>query len=90
MTNVQVQRDGLTLRGVLEIPEGKDKYDMAILMHGFTGNCGRNNPGNLHYQLAQMLKKMGIASVRFGLHQNPSVVLLRIFQFFQLIGLRLE
>lgn len=23
MTNVQVQRDGLTLRGVLEIPEGK-------------------------------------------------------------------
>ena len=39
MTNVQVQRDGLTLRGVLEIPEGKDKYDMAILMHGFTGNC---------------------------------------------------
>ena len=65
MTNVQVQRDGLTLRGVLEIPEGKDKYDMAILMHGFTGNCGRDNPGNLHYQLAQMLKKMGIASVRF-------------------------
>ena len=44
MTNVQVQRDGLTLRGVLEIPEGKDKYDMAILMHGFTGNCGRDNP----------------------------------------------
>ena len=31
MTNVQVQRDGLTLRGVLEIPEGKDTYDMAIL-----------------------------------------------------------
>ena len=46
MTNVQVQRDGLTLRGVLEIPEGKDKYDMAILMHGFTGNSRRKNHVN--------------------------------------------
>lgn len=65
MTEVEVQRDGLTLRGVLETPDNKDSYNMAILMHGFTGNCGRNNPGNLHYRLAQMLKQAGIASVRF-------------------------
>ena len=35
--NVEVKRDGLTLRGELVVPE-KDSYDIAILMHGFTGN----------------------------------------------------
>lgn len=65
MTDIQVQRDGLTLRGILELPTDKEQYDMAILMHGFTGNCGRDNPGNLHYQLAALLKELGIASVRF-------------------------
>ena len=35
--NVALKRDGLTLRGELLLPE-KDSYDIAILMHGFTGN----------------------------------------------------
>ena len=35
--NVKLKRDGLTLRGELLLPE-KDSYDIAILMHGFTGN----------------------------------------------------
>ena len=35
--NVELKRDGLTLRGELLLPE-KDSYDIAILMHGFTGN----------------------------------------------------
>lgn len=65
MKDVQVQRDGLTLRGVLEVPDNKSEYNMAILMHGFTGNCGRNDPHSLHYQLAKTLKKLGVASVRF-------------------------
>lgn len=65
MTDVEIKRDGLTLRGVLEIPEEKTNFDLAILMHGFSGNCGRNNPGNMHYRLAKMLKEIGIASVRF-------------------------
>ena len=64
MTNVQVQRDGLTLRGVLEIPEGKDKYDMANLMHGFTGNCAVIIR-KFTLSVSTDVKKMGIASVRF-------------------------
>ena len=58
--NVEVKRDGLTLRGELVVPE-KDSYDIAILMHGFTGN--RN--GELLTALADALLEKGVASVRF-------------------------
>ena len=64
MQEIEIQRDGLTLRGILETP-AQNRYDLAILMHGFSGNCGRNNPGNMHYRLAKMLKANGIASLRF-------------------------
>ena len=57
--NVEVKRDGLTLRGELVVPE-KDSYDIAILMHGFTGN--RN--GELLTALADALLEKGVASVR--------------------------
>ena len=58
--NVELKRDGLTLRGELLLPE-KDSYDIAILMHGFTGN--RN--GELLTALADALLEKGVASVRF-------------------------
>ena len=58
--NVALKRDGLTLRGELLLPE-KDSYDIAILMHGFTGN--RN--GELLTALADALLEKGVASVRF-------------------------
>ena len=58
--NVELKRDGLTLRGELVVPE-KDSYDIAILMHGFTGN--RN--GELLTALADALLEKGVASVRF-------------------------
>ena len=58
--NVKLKRDGLTLRGELLLPE-KDSYDIAILMHGFTGN--RN--GELLTALADALLEKGVASVRF-------------------------
>ena len=55
--NVALKRDGLTLRGELLLPE-KDSYDIAILMHGFTGN--RN--GELLTALADALLEKGVAS----------------------------
>lgn len=58
--NVELKRDGLALRGELVVPE-KDSYDIAILMHGFTGN--RN--GELLTALADALSEKGVASVRF-------------------------
>lgn len=58
--NVELKRDGLILRGELVLPE-KDSYDIAILMHGFTGN--RN--GELLTGLADTLLKKGVSSVRF-------------------------
>lgn len=53
--NVELKRDGLTLRGELLLPE-KDSYDIAILMHGFTGN--RN--GELLTALADALLEKGL------------------------------
>lgn len=53
--NVALKRDGLTLRGELLLPE-KDSYDIAILMHGFTGN--RN--GELLTALADALLEKGL------------------------------
>ena len=53
--NVKLKRDGLTLRGELLLPE-KDSYDIAILMHGFTGN--RN--GELLTALADALLEKGL------------------------------
>lgn len=42
--NVEVKRDGLILRGLLETSD-TDEYDIAILMHGFTGNLGYQKTG---------------------------------------------
>lgn len=57
---VEIKRDGLTLRGDLEIPD-QDSYDIVILMHGFTGN--RNN--EILTAVKNLLLENGIASVRF-------------------------
>lgn len=58
--NVELKRDGLTLRGELVLPE-TDRYDIAILMHGFTGN----RDGELLTGLTDILLEKDIASVRF-------------------------
>ena len=59
--NVALKRDGLTLRGELLLPE-KDSYDIAILMHGFTGN--RN--GELLTALAEGLLLSGLILTDMG------------------------
>lgn len=57
---VEIKRDGLVLRGDLEIPH-QDYHDLVILMHGFTGN--RNN--TILTAVKDLLLENGIASIRF-------------------------
>ena len=67
---IEIHRDGLCLRGLLEVPD-KETYDMAILLHGFTGNCGYL-PEKILHQLAQRLLAQGIGVIRmdFNGHGN--------------------
>lgn len=46
---VEIKRDGLTLRGDLEIPQ-QESYDIVILMHGFTANR--------HSEILENIKKL--------------------------------
>lgn len=59
---VEIKRDGLTLRGTLEKPQAKE-FDLVILMHGFTSDRGVK-PDQLLYQLAQRLGTEGLATLR--------------------------
>lgn len=61
--NVEIKRDGLILRGLLEAPS-TNEYDIAILMHGFTGDLGYKKT-DLLAQVAQRLHEYGIATIRF-------------------------
>ena len=61
--NVEIQRDGLVLRGRLEKPE-KEKCPIAILFHGFTGNLAPEQD-SLFSRLSRRLNAAGIAAVRF-------------------------
>ena len=61
--NVEVKRDGLTLRGTY-VPVNRDRFDLAILMHGFTSDRGTTSDAML-YQIADQLKQNNVASLRF-------------------------
>lgn len=61
---VEIQNRGLTLRGMLHIPENaKGKVPMVPIFHGFTGN--KMEPHFIFVKLSRMLEAKGIASVRF-------------------------
>lgn len=61
---VEIESRGLTLRGILHIPEGMSgKVPMVPIFHGFTGN--KMEPHFIFVKLSRMLEKRGIASVRF-------------------------
>ncbi|MDV3427076.1 MAG: alpha/beta fold hydrolase [Bacillota bacterium] len=61
---VEIESRGLTLRGMLHIPEGiSGKVPMVPIFHGFTGN--KMEPHFIFVKLSRMLEKRGIASVRF-------------------------
>lgn len=61
--DVEIKRDGLTLRGTFTKPTAS-KFNLVILMHGFTSNRGVE-PDQLLYQLAEILAKRGLATLRF-------------------------
>ncbi|WP_119326731.1 alpha/beta fold hydrolase [Companilactobacillus musae] len=61
--DVEIKRDGLTLRGTYTKPQ-TDKFDLVILMHGFTSDRGMN-PDQLLYQLAKRFADKGLATLRF-------------------------
>lgn len=61
---VEIQSNGLTLRGMLHIPSGSsEKTPIVCIFHGFTGN--KMEPHFIFVKLSRMLESLGIASVRF-------------------------
>lgn len=62
--HVELEINGLTLRGMIHIPDGdKKKYPFVAMYHGFTGT--KVEAGFKFVQLSRMLEKAGIGSVRF-------------------------
>lgn len=60
---LEVENNGLVLRGILHRPLSKGKIPMVIMYHGFTGY-----KHEIHFMFAKasrLLEKKGIASVRF-------------------------
>jgi alpha/beta superfamily hydrolase len=61
---VEIQSNGLTLRGMLHVPSGAaEKTPIVCIFHGFTGN--KMEPHFIFVKLSRMLESVGIASVRF-------------------------
>lgn len=61
---VECKSRGLTLRGMMHIPDGHDgKVPFVILFHGFCDD--RNEINFVHTELSRRLCAAGIASVRF-------------------------
>lgn len=64
---VEIVRDGLTLRGMMHVPEQKaDPVPMVIILHGFCDD--RNEINFVHNELSRRLCQAGIASVRFDMN----------------------
>ncbi len=64
---VEIVRDGLTLRGMMHVPDQmEDKVPMVILLHGFCDD--RNEINFVHNELSRKLCEAGIASVRFDMN----------------------
>lgn len=61
---VELKNNGLTLRGMLNRPDGiTEKIPVVCMFHGYTG-C-RNEQHFLFVQLARRLERLGMASLRF-------------------------
>jgi len=69
---LEFKRNGLTLRGMLHLPENSEKKPpVVILLHGFSGD--RNAANFSLTRLSRLLAKNGVASVRFDfLHNGES------------------
>lgn len=61
---ISLKRDGLTLRGDLQRPEGLEKSPIAIIFHGFMSSRGVN-PRNMFADIADKLLEKGISAIKF-------------------------
>lgn len=61
---VEIERNGMTLRGMLHVPDNKKgKVPLTIMFHGFTGNKLESH--FIFVKQSRALEKAGIASLRF-------------------------
>lgn len=61
---VEMQSLGITLRGMLHVPEDiKHKIPIVLIFHGFTGNKMESH--FIFVKLSRLLESRGIASMRF-------------------------
>ncbi|MGE8203788.1 alpha/beta hydrolase family protein [Heyndrickxia sp. NPDC080065] len=58
-----VNKDGLTIRGIITKPDGKGPYPAVVYNHGFTGHKAESH--FLFKKLSDSLANMGIVSIRF-------------------------
>ena len=62
--SIEIQSGGLTLRGILHIPDGRThKIPIVCIFHGFAGN--KMEPHFIFVKLSRLLEAKGIGSVRF-------------------------
>ena len=59
--NVEIKRDGLTLRGDLRVPEGAEKCPIVIICHGFMANRSHE----MFERIANECVERGMAAVKF-------------------------
>lgn len=62
-TAIELEVNGLTLRGMLHRPEGSARCPMVVVYHGFTGQ--KTEPHFIFVKLSRALAAAGLASVRF-------------------------
>jgi len=68
---IEVDHQGMTLRGMVYRPEGTLRCPAALLLHGFTGH--RIETGFLFVRLGRALAAAGVAAVTFDfLHSGES------------------
>ncbi len=60
---IKIVRDGLRLHGLIDIPD-QEKFDLVILMHGFTSDLGYTKR-RVFYDLAPALREKGLGVLRF-------------------------
>jgi len=63
MMPVEFEREGVTLRGMLHLPESPRPAPGVVVLHGFTGN--RIGNGFVHVKVSRALAEAGVASLRF-------------------------
>lgn len=66
---IELKRDGLTLRGQMDKPAGVDKCPAVILFHGFMGSRGKE-PGHQFAELAKAFVGNGMAVIRFDFNAH--------------------